>query len=333
MRAAVCKALARSEVKLLVTGAMGHVGLALVAHTARQGHDVIALYRNDFRENDATRAGPSVRWLKCDLKDKAAIEAIAQEYKVDACIHCAAVSNEAYAKPNPLEAIESNVGATANLLDAARRHGWRRFLFVSTGSVFQNRADVTSPIGEDEPPQPGNVYGTTKAAAEKLVGMYRSIYGLSASTVRISWVFGPPVLTDSPARGPIPSFLMRAARGEAIREGGGDFRASFTWIGDVAEGLLRAAAAPELRHAVYHLAPGRDFTAQDVAAAVKQAFPHAVIELGPGTDPWTKYTALRGPLSAQRLAEDTGFARHTPLESAIGEYAGWVRGRSAPDPD
>ncbi|KAB2850757.1 MAG: NAD(P)-dependent oxidoreductase [Hyphomicrobiaceae bacterium] len=146
--------------------------------------------------------------------------------------------------------------------------------------------------------------------------------------MRISWVYGPPVLADSPARGPIPSYLMRAARGEAIREGGGDFRASFTWIGDVAEGLLAMAAAPQLRHEVYHLAPGRDFTARDVAAAVKVAFPQAVIELGPGTEPWTRYTALRGPLSAKRLAEDTGFACATRLDSAIGQYAAWLKSAS-----
>lgn len=315
--------------KLLVTGAMGHVGYALASLASKRGHKVIALYRGGFRDADAAITDRGVRWLMCDLKDKAAIEAIAEAHEIDACVHCAAVSNEAFARPNPIEAIESNVGATASLLDVARRHGWRRLVFVSTGSVFQKRADIVSPILEDEPPRPGNVYATTKAVAEQLVRMYRSEYALSAATVRISWVFGPPILTDQPTRGPIPSFLMRAARGEAIREGGGDFRASFTWIGDVAEGLLAAAVAPELRHDAYHLAPGRDFTARDVAAAVKQAIPNAVIELGPGTEPWTRYTALREPLATGRLADDAGFTCATTLLSAIGHYAAWVRAGTA----
>ena len=60
--------------------------------------------------------------------------------------------------------------------------------------------------------------------------MYRTEYGLSPSTVRISWVFGPPVISDQPMRGPIPSYLLRALRGEPIREGGADFaRASPMW--------------------------------------------------------------------------------------------------------
>ncbi|KAB2850758.1 MAG: NAD-dependent epimerase/dehydratase family protein [Hyphomicrobiaceae bacterium] len=166
--------------RLLVTGAMGHVGYAVSLLAAGRGQEVIALHRGGFRQADAARAGEAVTWLRCDLKDKSAIEAIAQAHKIDAAIHCAAVSNEAYARPNPVEAIESNIGATANLLDAARRHGWRRLVVVSTGSVFQRRADLISPIREEEPPQPGNVYGTTKAAAEQIVRMYRSEYGLSA---------------------------------------------------------------------------------------------------------------------------------------------------------
>ena len=132
--------------------------------------------------------------------------------------------------------------------------------------------------------------------------MYRSEYGLSASTVRISWVFGPPVISDQPMRGPIPSYLLRALRGEPIREGGADFAASFTYVADVAEALLAAAAAPELRHAIYHFGHGVNFTAGQAAEAVRKAVPGAVIELAGGTEPWTRYTA---PARAARGRADS----------------------------
>ena len=57
----------------------------------------------------------------------------------NSCIHSAAVPNEKYARPQPLAAINANIGGTANLLDMARRKNWRRFLSVSTGSVFPER--------------------------------------------------------------------------------------------------------------------------------------------------------------------------------------------------
>lgn len=309
---------------LLVTGAMGHVGYELVRQAAKKGMAVVALYRGGFRETEALNAGSNVRWLQCDLNDPSAVANLAQ-YPIEACIHAAAISNEAYARPNPLNAINTNIGATANLLDAARVNNWRRFILVSTGSVFQNRADTTTPILEETPPCPGNIYSTTKASAEMMTRMYRTEFNLSASAVRVSWVFGPPIVADSPARGPIPSYLIRALRGEAIREGGGDFAASFTFVVDVANGLIAAASAQNLRHDIYHLGHGVNFTTRQVADAVCKACPDVRIELDQGTEPWTKFTAMRGPLAGTRFQDDTGFTPAHSLESGVRAYAEWLR--------
>jgi len=312
---------------LLVTGALGHVGRAVALRAAAQGFDVIATHRGGRPGAEDQHA--HIRWERCDLDDPIAVEALVERHAITACIHAAAVSNEAYARPHPLAAIRTNIGATAHLLDCARTHGWQRFVFVSTGSVFQLRRDATSPIPEDAPVAPGNVYGTTKANAEALVTMFRTQYDVSAATVRLSWVFGPPVVSESPARGPIPSYVVRALRGEAVRERGAEFEAGFTYIDDVADGLIATASARMLRHDVYHLSHGRNFTAGAVAEAVRAACPGAVFELGPGTEPWTKYTALRGPLAAGRLRDDIGFTPSLSLEEAVWRYVGWMRSRIA----
>lgn len=310
---------------LLVTGASGHVGGAVVAHALAQGQSVVAVHRASTRPD----SGAGATWVQCNLDDASAVQALIAAYPIDACIHAAAVSNEAYARPAPHAAIATNIGATANLLEAARVRRWRRFVFVSTGSVFQRRSDLVTPIREHEDVAPGNVYSTTKAAAEQLTRMYRTEFGLAAATVRISWVFGPPVASESPARGPIPSFLARCLRGEAIRESGADFAASFTFIEDVAAGLLAMLSAPVLRHAYYHLGAGRNFSTRDVARAVTLAVPGAVIELGGGTEPWTTYTAMRAPLAGSLLFEDSGFTPRHSLEDAISRYATWLRKRAS----
>ena len=314
-----------NDAALLVTGAMGHVGYEIVRQAAASGARVLAVYRGAFNEAAARSLGSAVTWVHCDLTDVKAVRALAQTHRVDACIHAAAVSNEAYAKPDPLGAIATNIGATANLLDAARQSGWRRFVLVSTGSVFQLVRETTRPILEDETPAAANIYSTTKLAAELLTRMYRTECGLSASTVRISWVFGPPIISGQPTRGPIPSYLLRALRGEPIRESGADFAASFTYVVDAALGLLAAAMAPKLHHAVYHLGHGINFTAGQAAEAVRRAVPGASIELTFGTEPWTRYTSLRGPLAGQNLRVDTGYELRYSLDAGVGAYADWMR--------
>jgi len=309
---------------LLVTGATGHVGGEIVRQAMKRDMPVIAVARDAVGEAEA-QAFPSVKWLQCDLADTDAVKALTARNRIDACIHAAAISNEAYAKPDPRGAIATNVGATANLLEAARLASWRRFVLISTGSVFSLNSDTTRPILEDQAPGVANVYSTTKLCAELLTSMYRTEYGLSASTVRISWVFGPPIISDQPMRGPIPSYLLRALQGIAIREGGAEFAASFTYVADAAGGLLAAATAPELRHPIYHLGHGVNFTAGQAAAAVRSAVPGAVIELTGGTEPWTRYTSLRGPLAGDRLRADTGYNPTHTLEAGVRAYADWMR--------
>ena len=305
---------------LLVTGATGHVGGEILRQAAKRGMDVIAVSRDE--QPDARK---SVRRVRLDLGDAGAVQAFAAQHRIDACIHAAAISNEAYARPDPLGAIAANVGGTANLLEAARLSGWRRFVLISTGSVFSLVSDATKPILEDQETAPQNVYSTTKRGAEMLTRMYRTEYGLSASAVRISWVFGPPVISDQPMRGPIPSYLLRALRGQPIREGGADFAASFTYVADVAAALLAAAAAPELRHPLYHFGHGVNFTAGQAADAVRKAVPGAVIALSGGTEPWTRYTALRGPLAGERFFQDTAYQPAHTLEAGVAAYADWMR--------
>jgi nucleoside-diphosphate-sugar epimerase len=307
---------------------MGHVGQEIVRQALASGAGVVAQYRSTFREQDTQALVGKITWVRCDLSDPSAVQTLCEAHQIDACIHSAAVSNEKYARPAPLTAVNANIGSTANLLDAARRQNWSRFLFVSTGSVFQNASDLSTPILENTPPSATNIYSTTKYCGELLTSMYRSQFALPAATVRISWVYGPPLVTDDPPRGPIPAFLKSALAGQPIRlRSGADFAASFTYVADVAAGLIAAWRADTLNHDVYHLGSGENYTAQRVADAVRAAVPGAVVELGAGTEPWTLHTKMRAPLAGDRLLKDAGFRVSHSLEDGVRAYADWLRAR------
>jgi hypothetical protein len=79
-------------VAVLITGAMGHAGYAVACCSSAASERVIAQYRTSYRPAEAKAAGPNVTWVACDLADR-----LAAEHAIDACIHLAAVSNEAYA--------------------------------------------------------------------------------------------------------------------------------------------------------------------------------------------------------------------------------------------
>jgi nucleoside-diphosphate-sugar epimerase len=313
---------------ILVTGGMGHVGYETVRQAAARGFDVIAQYRGTFREADAAALASTVRWVRCDLAVADELDAVLAAHAVEGCIHTAAVPNDKVARQDPLGAIEANVGAVSRLLEAARTRGWRRLVQVSTGSVFQKAHDVTQPILEDAQPAATNVYSTSKYAAELVTTMYRTQFDVPAATVRISWVYGPPLVPavrDNP-RGPVPLFLRLALAGKPVIEpSGGDFAATFTYVSDVATGLLAAYDAPRLAHPIYHLSSGRNVSTAEVAAAVRNAVPGAIVEVGPGTAPWTDDTKMRGPLAGTRLLEDTGFAPRYSIDDGVEAFAEWMR--------
>jgi len=310
---------------LLITGGMGHVGLELVRQAGAAGWPVVALYRHSFREDVAPRDG--VSWVRCDLADPGAVASLA-DLPIEGCIHTAAVPNDRLARPDPAAAFVANVAATQHLLELARQQGWRRLIYVSTGSVFQRETDFAKKVLEDHPTSAVTVYGTTKRCGELLTSMYKNEYRVPAATVRISWVYGPPLVpreVDYP-RGPIPAFLRSALLGASVREAsGGDFAASFTYVGDVAAGLLAACRAEQLNHDVYHLGSGENYDTFRVARAVRAAVPGAVVEVGPGTQPWTTYNTMRGPLAGSRLRDDAGFVLAHSLEDGIAAFAEWMR--------
>jgi nucleoside-diphosphate-sugar epimerase len=313
---------------LLVTGAMGHVGYEVVVQAARMGLPVVAQAHRSFDAAAAERAGDGVTWVRCDLADPFEVAALAAEHRIEGCIHSAALPNDKVARPVPMSAFATNTAATQHLLELARRGGWRRMVFVSSGAVFQRWTDLDRAIPESEPATPINVYGTTKHCAELLVAMYREIYGVSAATVRVSWIYGPPMVPkvfEGP-RGPIPEFLRRALRGEVVDEpSGGDFAASFTHVADCAAGLIALYRADTLAHPVYHLGSGENYPTSRVARAVAAAVPGSRVSVGPGTEPWTRFTVMRGPLSCQRMKDELGFSPAHTLESGVAQFAEWMR--------
>src|SRR5690606_36894630 len=103
--------------KLLITGAMGHVGFETARQAVARGIPVVGQYMNTFRKDDPQSLGPGIDWVKCDLADPFGMALLAAEHQIDGCIHTAAIPNDVLVGPAPLRTFQSNVAATSLLLE------------------------------------------------------------------------------------------------------------------------------------------------------------------------------------------------------------------------
>jgi nucleoside-diphosphate-sugar epimerase len=311
---------------VLVTGAMGHVGYITALACADAGLDVVAHYHSTFHPRLAAAAGRRVTWVKGDIVDLAHLMEIAERHGVEGVIHSAALPNNDVCRPVPVRAMQVNTLSTQYLLELARQRRWRRVVFVSTGAVYQ-ASDPAGWLRETDPATPSNVYGTTKHMGELLVNMYARSYGVSACTVRVSWVWGPPLITDGldGPRGPIPYFLIPAVRRQPRHEPtGGDFIANFTYVKDVAQALRLAYQAPTLPSVLYNVSNGRHYSTAEIVEAITKVVPGADISVGPGMEPWLNFTVLRGSFDITRIRRELGFEVRFSLEQGLADYAAWL---------
>lgn len=177
--------------RVVLTGASGHLGAYLLDHLGRHGHDVIAW--------SGAEAGRRAGWTlhPVDLSDASAVASALEKTDPDAILHAGAVSSAEAARRAPAIAHAVNVEGTGRLADWCRRLG-RRLVFTSTDLVFDGSAPWRK---ESDPAEPILEYGRSKRAAEPAV--LDAPRGLVA---RLSLLYGP-------ARNGRPSFFERSLTG------------------------------------------------------------------------------------------------------------------------
>jgi nucleoside-diphosphate-sugar epimerase len=198
--------------KVLVTGASGFVGRALVEELrhADGAYEVRQLGRSDG-----------------DLADDGVAEAAAANAAPDVIIHSAARIGVVRCEEEPELAVRSNVVATALVARAAAAHG-ARLVYVSTSDVYGSAAAAD----EHTPPAPESLYALTKLWGEQAAELYAPA-GLAI--LRLANPYGPGVDPGQP-KGAVPTMLRQAAAGERIPVFRSEAR-SFCWIGDVVRAI------------------------------------------------------------------------------------------------
>lgn len=247
--------------RVLLTGATGFLGGALLRRLGEQGHEILVLGRSEPRGEGL----PPLTFLPADLADPEAVARHRESLRgVERVAHFAAamLRSSDPAADDPAAAVAVNVQGTASLL-AALPATVSGVCYASTVDVYGET--VTVPVTEDHPVAPRTYYGATKHAAEALLRVWSARSGVPVASLRIAQVYGPG---DTSAKA-IPNFLRACLRGERppVRGSGEDQR-DYVYVDDVAAAALRALESGA--DGVFNVAGGRGISMRELLAAIQR---------------------------------------------------------------
>jgi UDP-glucose 4-epimerase len=158
--------------RILVTGGAGYIGSHTCVELLEAGHEVVVVdnLANSSPvaiERVAELTGRPVPFRKLDLRDRAALEAVFDEFELDAVIHFASLKAVGESVEQPLHYYQNNVEGALSLLEVMQANDLRRIVFSSSATVYGDPASV--PIPEDAPLAPTNPYGRTKRIIEDML--------------------------------------------------------------------------------------------------------------------------------------------------------------------
>jgi UDP-glucuronate 4-epimerase len=319
----------RPSKRLLITGGAGFIGSHLVDRLLATDieHVTVVDDFNDFYEPEIKRNNirhhledPRYQLAEVDIRDRAALEQALAKNHFDCIVHLAARAGVRPSLTQPQLYNETNVNGTLNLLEFARQHDVKQFVFGSSSSVYGINAKV--PFSEDDPiRQPISPYAATKGAGELLCHTYSHLYGIRCICLRFFTVYGPRQRPDLA----IHKFARLISEGKPIPVfGDGTTRRDYTYVDDIIDGVVAAINYDKSNYEVINLGESRTVELRELIALLeKELDAHAIIDRQPpqpGDVPQTFSDITR----ARQLL---GYNPQTQIEDGLHRFVDWFRGK------
>lgn len=323
--------------RVLVTGGAGYIGSHTCVELLNAGHDVLVVdnlanSKVEALDRVAEIAGREPRFVRADLRDRAALESLFRDYRFDAVIHFAGLKAVGESTERPLEYYENNIGGTISLCQAMAQAGVKNIVFSSSATVYGDPASV--PIREDFPTSATNPYGRSKLFIEQILGdLHVSDEAWNVALLRY---FNPVGAHASGRIGEDPNgipnnlmpYIAQVAVGKLprLRVFGDDYDTpdgtgvrDYIHVVDLAKGHMNALERLVARPGVvtYNLGTGRGYSVLEMAQAFENAsgrsVPYDIVERRPGdiamcyADPALAKTELNwtAELGVEEMVRDT----------------------------
>jgi UDP-glucose 4-epimerase len=290
------------QVKLLVTGAGGFVGAAVVRAALVAGLDVVATGRSD---QPSRLVGTAATYYAINLGDYAAVDAMVDAERPDIIIHSAWEGVSGPARDGDIQM--SNVHHCSHLVNAAIRHGARKFVGIGSQAEY-GRFDRL--ISEDDLPMPSMIYGVAKLAAYHFSRQRAADAGLDFAWLRLFSPFGP----GDNGNWLIPSLIKQMAAGIAPKMTQGEQKWDYLFIDDCADAILAAAVSDAT--GVFNLCSGEAIRVRDIAEAIRdQVAPR--LDLTFGEIPYGPGQIMHLQGNRTRLSAATGWAPKVSFKDGL----------------
>ena len=227
---------------ILVTGGAGFIGSAIAKRLVERGDRVVILDNfNDYYDPQLKRdrievflKGIDFKLYEGDIRDTKLVEDIFASEKIEKVVHLAAMAGVRYSIQDPLLYADVNVNGTLVLLEAARKHAVRNFVYASSSSVYGGNEKI--PFSEeDSVDHPVSPYAASKKANELFAHVWSHLYGLPTTGLRFFTVYGP---WGRPDMAPF-KFTKNIFEGKPIEVYNfGDMTRNFTYIDDIVSGTI-----------------------------------------------------------------------------------------------
>lgn len=310
--------------KVFITGGAGFVGSWVARLFVENGDDVYIF--DTFKQYllptpEATQPNLLIRLkdfiddlelVQGDTLNKDHLRRVLNRIKPDIIIHMAALPLAFMAIEHTEDATNSILGSTVNFLEILRDFNHNcRMVYASSSMVYGDF--LSSPMTEDVPKDPKEIYGSFKLAGEIVCRGYMRCYGLDISIVRPSTVYGP---YDANQR-VIQKFINRALNGEPmIVDGDGSSKLDFTFVEDTAQAIFLAGTHPSAKGRTFNITRGRSRSLKDVVDIIQQYLPGLEVEYRPAP----AYMPKRGALDISKARNLLGYEPKYDLEQGLPLY-------------
>lgn len=248
----------------MVIGGCGFIGSHMVEELLQRGNEVTVVGCHCQLENLEDVKG-MFKYIRGDITDKDFIDSLI-DADVEGILHLAALINVDQSIESPELFLDTNVVATVNIMEAARRRGIHKLLYMSTCEVYGNIP--SGKADESHPTNPRSPYAASKFAAERYLLAYSYTYDKPKMIIIRGFnQYGP---RQNAGRGGavIPRSIIRLLNGQKIRvHGDGNQTRDYVYVKDTVRGIADAFQTNLPNGEVINLATGVETSIRDIAVA------------------------------------------------------------------